>query len=332
MLSTPHHITLHTLVLLAALCVTPAWSASPTDTTGCELRVATGPAGKVYEKLFADMRNVCAAEVSLCAVPSEGGLHNLSLLSASQADVGLAQVDTIETMKDGDDNVRRLQAVMPLHANLLHVVTLSAGSKVDVTLIMGKPVPSTGRTVVVRNFSELKGLSIAAVGSAQLMGRTLEGQLGYGLKFENVDTDDQALARLRAGSVQAVFTTVGWPSPAISKLRDDSFMLARYDLQARLPYQVVKRNYQNLGALNHPFLAVPNLLLSHPYKAGGTYFKRVATLQRCLMQHLDELQEGNFQPSWKEIKDVADTSGVALFPGAAAAATQSTAAAPLRRK
>ena len=42
-------------------------------------------------------------------------------------------------------------------------------------MVMGKPVPGTGRTVVVRNFSELKGMSVAAVGSAQLMGRTLEG-------------------------------------------------------------------------------------------------------------------------------------------------------------
>jgi TRAP-type uncharacterized transport system substrate-binding protein len=329
--NTRRHISLHALALLSGLCAAPAWSA-PADTTGCELRVATGPAGKVYEKLFADMRSMCGAEVSLCAVPSEGGLQNLSLLSASQADVGMAQVDTVDTMKDGDDNVRRLQAVMPLHSNMLHVVTLSAGSKVDAALIMGKPVPGTGRTVVVRNFSELKGLSIAAVGSAQLMGRTLENQLGYGMKFENVDNDDQGLARLRAGSVQAVFTTVGWPSPFISKLRDDSFMLARYDLKAQIPYQVVKRNYQNLGALNHPFLAVPNLLLSHPYKAGGTYFKRVAALQRCLIQHLDGLQEGSFHPSWKEIKDVADTSGVALFPGAAAASTQSAGAAPLRRR
>ena len=39
------------------------------------------------------------------------------------------------------------------------------------------------------------------------------------MKIENVDTDDQALARLRAGQVQAVFTHGGWPSPAISQLR-----------------------------------------------------------------------------------------------------------------
>ena len=54
------------------------------------------------------MRNLCGAEVTLCAVPSEGGLQNLSLMSASQADVGMAQLDTIDSMKDGDDSVRRL--------------------------------------------------------------------------------------------------------------------------------------------------------------------------------------------------------------------------------
>ena len=319
-----------TLTLFALLAALPSQATPPVEEGRCELRVATGPRGKVYEKLFADMRSVCGDEVTLCAVPSEGGLQNLSLLAASQADVGLVQLDTVDTMKDGDESVRRLQAVMPLHSNLLHVVTLSAGSKVEAALIMGKPVPGTGRTVMVRNFSELKGLSIAAVGSAQLMGRTLEGQLGYGMKIENVDTDDQALARLRAGQVQAVFTTVGWPSPFISKLRDDSFMLARFDLKPPLPYQVVKRNYQNLGALNHPFLAVPNLLLSPPYKAGGVYFKRVATLQRCLVKHLDSLQEGGFHPGWKEVREADQTFGVQMFPGAAAQTAATTV--PARRK
>ena len=34
------------------------------------------------------MRSVCGAAVALCAVPSEGGLQNLSLLSANQAELG----------------------------------------------------------------------------------------------------------------------------------------------------------------------------------------------------------------------------------------------------
>ena len=130
------------LALLAQLAALPALAAPPADEARCDLRVATGPRGKVYEKLFADMRSVCGAEVALCAVPSEGGLQNLSLLSANQADIGLAQLDTVEAMKDGDENVRQLQVVMPLHSNLLHVISLTAGSKVDVTTVWAARCPA----------------------------------------------------------------------------------------------------------------------------------------------------------------------------------------------
>ena len=73
----------YSLALLTAL---PVRAAPRAEEGRCDLRVATGPRGKVYEKLFADMRSVCGEEVSLCAVPSEGGLQNLSLLAASQRD------------------------------------------------------------------------------------------------------------------------------------------------------------------------------------------------------------------------------------------------------
>ena len=320
-----------TLTLFALLAAQSSPAAPPAEEGRCDLRVATGPRGKVYEKLFADMRSVCGDEVTLCAVPSEGGLQNLLLLAASQADVGLAQLDTVDTMKDGDENVRRLQAVMPLHSNLLHVLSLSAGSQVGASMLFGKQVPGTGRTVVVRSYEDLRGLRVAAVGSAQLMGRSLDRQFGYKIAFDNADSDEQALEMLRAGKVQAMFTTVGWPSPFISRLRDDTYTLVRFEQKPPQPYQVVKRNYQNLGALNHPFLAAPNLLLSPPYKAGGSYFKRVATLQRCLVRHLDTLQEGAFHPGWKEIRESDQSFGLLLFPGAAAQ-TATGPTQPARRK
>lgn len=314
--------TVATLLLLATLPVLaapPAPATAPVEEARCDLRVATGPRGKVYEKLFADMRQVCGAEVSLCAVPSEGGLQNLTLLSSNQADIGLAQLDTWETLKEGDDNVRSLQLVMPLHSNLLHVISLRSGSRVGATIIMGKPVPGTGRVVQVRSYDDLKGLQVAAVGSAQLMGQTVARQLGLNFQVHNADSDDQALEMLNSGKVQAVFTTVGWPSPFVGRLRDDTYTLVRFDGKAPPPpYQLVKRNYQNLGALNHPFLAAPNLLLSPPYKVSGNYFKRVASLQRCLVKNLDALQEGGFHPGWKEVRDARQSYGLMLFPGATA--------------
>jgi hypothetical protein len=52
------------------------------------------------------------------------------------------------------------------------------------------------------------------------------------------------------------------------------------------------------------------LLVTRPYKAGGAMSTKVAALQSCIRQHLDDLQEGRYQPVWKEIKDTTATYGV----------------------
>jgi hypothetical protein len=79
------------------------------------------------------------------------------------------------------------------------------------------------------------------------------------------------------------------------------------------PYLTVKRNYQKLDAFNRNFLAVPNLLLTRPFKPTGAMGRQAGTLQACLRQRLDELQEGRYQSAWKEIKDPDNTYGVPRY-------------------
>ena len=314
-----------TLLASALLwCTTAGLYAEETKVEGA-LRLATGPTGKIYELMARDMQAVCGATVALRAVASAGGLQNLSSLSSSESDLGIVQLDTLRDMRAGDENIQALQAVMPLHNNLLHVLTLSAGSVVGETTVLGKKIPGTGSKVIVRKFSELKGLTVAVVGSAQLMGQKLEGQLGYGMRFLIAETDDEALALLRANQVQAVFTLGGWPLPSVARHTVSAgLVLVDFDLAPQTPYVVVKRNYQKLDAFNRSFLAVPNLLVTRPFKSTGAIGKQVATLQTCLRQHLDELQEGRFQAAWKEIKDPDNTFGVTRF---SSGATSKTAAA-----
>jgi ABC-type amino acid transport substrate-binding protein len=228
--------------------------------------------------------------------------------------MGVVQLDTLQEMSGGDENIRTLQAVMPLHVNLLHVIGLTSGSTVGVKTVFGAVVPFTGRKVVIRKFSELKDMTVATVGSAQLMGQTLEKRLGYGMNFVIADTDDEALGMLRTGRAQAVFTLGGWPLPTVSRHRLDSgLQLVDFDLALQPPYVTAKRNYQNLDAFNLNFLGVPNLLVTRPFKPGGAMANRVSTLGACLRRHLDELQEGRFQPGWKEIKDPDQLYGVTRF-------------------
>ena len=72
------------LALLALVQGASAQEAQPE----CAVRIGGGPNGGVYELLVRDIQTVCGSTVSVCAVPSQGGLQNLMKLSSSEVDVG----------------------------------------------------------------------------------------------------------------------------------------------------------------------------------------------------------------------------------------------------
>lgn len=299
-----------------ALLAAVAWPLAAQETQpDCALRIGSGPKGKIYELMVQDIQRVCDIEVSVCSVPSIGGLPNLMMLSASQAELGIVQLDTLRQMATGgDENIAALQAVMPLHTNLLHILSLRAGSRVGVMKIGAANVPWTGGVKMFSNFSDLKGAKVAVVGSTQLLGQTLNQQTNFAMEFLIAESDDQAIKMLKANQVQAIFTDGGWPLPSISRhLPDSGLMLVEYDLPVKEPFIATKRNYENLDAFNFAFLGIPNLLVTRPFKSNGDLGKRVAALQRCILNHMDELQEGRYQAGWKEIKNPLDTLGVARF-------------------
>jgi len=316
------------LIVCAAIGLAAAAPARAQGTPAdCDLRIAGGPAGKVYELMIRDMQAACGSAVRVCPVTSTGGLQNLSLIAANEAELGIVQLDTLkEMMAGGDEALQSLQAVMPLHGNLLHVLVLAEGSKVaTMTLPLLGKTALAGSAIRFDKVAQLRGRTVVAVGSAQLMARSIDAQYQLGLQLLAADNDADALRALRAGQAQAVFTLGGWPLPAVAQHRAGSgLMLADFDLQANTPFAVATRSYPNLQAYNLRFLTAPNVLVTRPFKAGGTAWKRVAALQRCLVTHLDELQEGRYQPAWKEIRDVRASHGLPLFGVAVA---ESTAAA-----
>ena len=295
--------------VLCALGASPLAHAQEAQ-TDCAIRIGGGPKGKVYELMIKDMQAVCGAEVSICAVPSIGGLPNLMMLSSNQTELGIAQLDTLQVMAGGgDENIAALQAVMPLHTNLLHILALRNGSRVGVT-----GMPFSGQTQVIRKFSDLRGLKIAVVGSTQLLGQTLNKQTGFGMELLLAETDDIAIQMLQSNQVQAMFTDGGWPLPSIaSRLPTSGLALVEFDIPAPPRFSIVQRTYQNLDSFNNKYLGSTNMLVTRPFKAGGDMGKKVATLQSCLIRHLEELKEGRYQAAWKDIKDPLNTLGVARF-------------------
>lgn len=309
---------LATTLLLAATCVTLPAIAEDTVAYATALRIGSGPDGKLYQLLVRDIQTMCGSEVPIVNVPSVGGIPNLMGLSASQLDLGIAQLDTLlEIGKDGDENIQMLQAVMPLHINLLHILSLKAGSKVgDTKSFIPVGLLDRREVKVIQRFSELRDMKVAVVGSTMLLGQKLNEQNNMGMSLRKAESDDEAIKWLNENKVQAIFTDGGWPLPSIARHKSDSGLaLVEFDLAPKPPFVVVKRNYQNLDAFNLKFLGSPNLLLTRPFKPNGDMGKRVAALQNCLLKHMDELQEGRFQAAWKEIKVPTDTLGVPRFSG-----------------
>ena len=309
--------TLSILVLSTIASLAQAAVQEPAETpASCQLKVATGKHGKGYSKLFADIQSVCGSQVQMCEVETEGGLENLTTLSSNQADLGFVQLDTLASMKDSDASIGALQAVLSLNANLLHIVVRNNGFSTEGPKRLGGLLAGETVNKAVNGLSDLKGGTVAVVGSAQKLGRIVIRDHQLDMRVIDVATDEQALTMLKAGQVDAVFSTSGWPNGPIAKLkRESGLTLVNFD-HAGPSEKTVKKNYANLGAYDVSFLTAPNLLVTRPFSAKGPNGKNVATLQGCILKNLSALQEGRFEPGWQEVKTPNDTAGWTRFVGA----------------
>lgn len=285
----------------------PADDAPAADCNG--VKFATGPKGKGYSTLFADIQKVMKNSPAICELNTTGGLDNLNALSTKEADVGIVQIDTWSDMKGGDDNIAALQYVMPLNSNFLHVVTSVNGIQGPKKYGFLK-----GETKVINRFSDLRGQPVAVVGSAQLMGRRLDKMLGYGMQFVDVKSDNDAFEMVKSGQVAAAFTVSGWPSGTVKQLTQASGLtLVPFDAPIGEPYKVKALNYKNIAVYNNNTLAVQNVLVTRPFT--GQRQANVNAIKDSIIKNLTELKEGNYQPAWNEVNPNTSVPNMTKFQG-----------------
>lgn len=292
-----------TFILASILALSTSAFAAPQDdapAADCDgVKIATGPRGKGYSNLFADIKKVVGNKVQLCEVNTSGGLDNLNSLSTKEADLGFVQVDTWKAMKAGDDNIAALQSVIVLNYNYLHVVTNAAGFGVQGEKKFGF-LKGDVKQVVINGFSDLRGQRVAAVGSAQLLMRQLDKQLGFGMQVIDAKDDNAAFEMVKSGQAAAAATVSGWPSGTVKALNQQSGLtLVPFNVSVGEPYKVKPLNYKNLAVYNNNSLAIQNVLVTRPFT--GQRSANVAAVQSAIVQNLNELKEGNYQPGWNEV-------------------------------
>jgi len=300
----------YVIATLLALSTLGAYAAPANDAPAadCEgVKFATGPKGKGYSTLYADLNKLLGGKVAMCELNTTGGLDNLNALSTKDADIGIVQIDTWNDMKNGDENIANLQAVMPLNSNYLHIVTSVNGIQGEKKFGLIK-----GDVKMINRFSDLRGQRVAVVGSAQLLGRKLEKSVGYGMQFIDSKSDAEAFDMVRKGQVAAAMTVSGWPSGTVKQLSQaDGLTLVPFDAPIGEPYKVKALNYKNIAVYNNNSLAIPNVLVSRSFS--GQRAANVAAIQAGIVRNLTELKEGNYQPAWNEVNPNAAINGMAKF-------------------
>lgn len=276
------------------------------------LKIATGPAGKGYSNLFRDIKAVCGNTVSLQELNTDGGLGNLNALSLNKAKLGFAQIDAFVSMKAIDENIGGLLQVIPLNHNYLHIVVSSKGYVIPGAKKWGGLSSNPDQVVRITAASQLRGKKVALVGSAQLLGRKLDKSLGFGMQFIDVATDADAFKLVQTGNVHAAFTVSGWPSGTVDKLEMASGLtLVPFDVPAAAPFTVKAITYRKIGVWGVQALASRNVLFTRPFK--GSANKEVAKLKACIAANLPEMQDGEYEPGWNEVKDVNQNIGIEQF-------------------
>ncbi len=312
----------------------------------CDITFATGPTGKGYSKMYANLKAMCP-QIPMCEKPTEGALDNFGQLNSKEADIALGDVFTLQSLiQGGGEQYKSLQVVASLHSNMLHAVTLSggitipgpmvAGEKVknpkyskynplnkEPELIDGPQVPGPAITIEINKFSDLKGKPVGVVGSAQLIGRKLDKIAGHGMQFIDYDKDSDAFTALKAGKVYGVLTVAAWPHGSLKDLKQSSGLrLVSYDLAPTPPMFVTKRDYKGLGQYNIDLLAVPNALFTRPFTVGGENAKLIAAVKSCITTNLGKFKDGKYEPAWNEVSDLSQTYSLPAFVGTGGASAK----------
>lgn len=283
------------------------------------LEIATGAKGKGYSLLYANLEKVCGQVVPMCEHPTNGGLDNVNALSVKEADLGFAQLDTASSMKS-DENIAALVSVATLNTNFMHTVVSSSGFNVPGPKKWGGMKDGDPIQVQLRSFSDLKGRTIGAVGSADLLIRQLNKQLGYNMTIRGFKSDADAIQAMKNPANIVAFVTVsGWPHGALKNLTPDSGLtLASFDAVVAAPYIVKPLNYRSMAVYNSNTLGVPNLLLARQFT--GEKAAQVSKLRACMASSLTKLQQGKFEPGWNEMKSLDGANDWPKFVPSSAAA------------
>jgi len=268
------------------------------------LVLLTGPPGAVFREVGASLVSALKPHLPrtiLTAQETGSSVDNLRLLADGTGQLGFASLDAIE---NSDTSPAGLSAVGRLYDSFMHLVVLQESPIQSFKDISGKRV-SLGAPGSSTGFTAERMLAMTGV---QLDGRQM--------------TQTAAADALAAGSIDAMLTLTGIPTPAITDLaRKRSIRLVDLAPEATalaatfrgpyVPATIPATTYQNVAPC--PTVSVPNLLLTRDDL--GDDVVRIVT--ETTFTEVAAFTKGHPEASHINVRTGIATGIVPLHPGAA---------------
>ncbi len=299
-------------VLLSAAGLLVGCSGRP-EAGEVHLRLATGPAGAVYRRIGGALAEHISEQVpgtTVTTVPSGASTDNIRMLRAGEVHLGLTSLDALIT-SDGTAP-GGLSAICRLYDSHLHLVVMADSAIGEFRDLAGKRV-SLGAHDSGTEFTSLRVLKL---GPLNADGRNL--------------SQAESAAALRDGTIDAMFSLTGVPTPAITELAQrHPIRLIPLDAQADglftaypgpyAPAMIHAAAYAGVPATRT--VAVPNVLLARDdlpddlvYAITDTVFTHTGAITSAGRDDAEALPE-----AWQiNVRTGISTASVPLHPGAAA--------------
>ncbi|MBV1704883.1 MAG: hypothetical protein KGI57_09675 [Hyphomicrobiales bacterium] len=259
-----------------------------------------------------DLARVLDSKADLRVLPVIGagpGRNARDLLFLRGIDLGFVGSDALAAMK-ADPKVGDVSGQLVYVARLFNnEVQLIAGPAItDVKQLAGKKV----------NFGQVGS-------SADAIGKPMFAKLGIKVEALNLD-QPAALAKLRAGEIDAVLFSAAKPTPAVARIDGAAAHLHLVDI----PYSAPLQDFFLPSALGHSdypglvpdgrtvhTVATSIVLAAYNWPKNTDRYRRVATFVDAFFSNFGDFLKAGRNPKWREVNLAATLPGWTRAPAAA---------------
>lgn len=263
-----------------------------------QVKVGTGGPKGTYHALFANIAEKCGESMAMVEVASDGSITNLDRLTGKEIGAAFVQTDSLFASAQGRD-LGNIKTLVAFNKEDAHIVTLAnSGLKSGGTFGIG------AKDVSFNTVEDLSGQKIAAAGGSLITAQLikLQGQVNW--TIVPAKNNDEAIAMMKAGQVQAVIMVGGQPLGDVKAL-DSSYKLLGFrqgtiDL-LKTVYVADKLSYPKLGTGAVSTIATEALLVTRTYNTPDK-LAMLSAFRKCVVDHVPEWQDADgAHPAWAQV-------------------------------